>query len=74
MTAKRFNIKVIPNAKIQKVVEDPNRYKVYVNAPPENGQANQAVVALMASFLKVKENAITIVKGHHSREKVIEVS
>lgn len=73
MQKHQFNIKVIPNARKTQVVVEENRYKVYVNEQPENGKANQAVITLLASFLNVKAKNITIIKGEHAREKVVEI-
>jgi uncharacterized protein (TIGR00251 family) len=73
MQKQTLNIKVIPNARKSKVVLEENRCKVYVNVPPEDGKANQAVIALLADFLNVKQKNIAIIKGKHAREKVIEV-
>lgn len=46
---------------------------VRVTAPPVDGRANEAVVRLLAKRLKVGRRAVAIVRGHHSRRKVVEV-
>jgi uncharacterized protein YggU (UPF0235/DUF167 family) len=42
-------------------------------APPVDGQANEAVVRLLAKRLKVGRAAVTIVRGLRSRQKLVEV-
>jgi len=46
---------------------------VRVTAPPVDGQANEAVVRLLAKRLKVGRRSVTIVQGVHSRRKVVEI-
>ena len=47
--------------------------KVRVTAPPTNGEANQAVIRLLARTLKVPPSGIRIVRGRTSRQKTLEV-
>ena len=44
-----------------------------VAAPPEDGRANQAVAELLGEALGVRARDIEIVRGVHSRTKLIEV-
>ena len=48
--------------------------KARVSAPPEDGKANAALIALIARALDVKKASIKIVSGESSRMKLIEVS
>ncbi len=47
--------------------------KVRLAAPPVDGAANEALVALLADELDVARRSIRIVSGMASRSKVIEV-
>jgi uncharacterized protein (TIGR00251 family) len=47
--------------------------RVRVTAPPLKGQANRALVALMAQALVVPKNALALIRGYASRHKVIAV-
>jgi uncharacterized protein (TIGR00251 family) len=44
-----------------------------VSAPPADGKANEAVVALLAATFGVRPGAVEIVKGASSRRKLIRI-
>ena len=46
---------------------------VKITAPPENGWANEAVVALLANRLGIDATSITIVSGRGSPAKVVAI-
>lgn len=47
--------------------------RLAVSAPPEDGKANRAVIALLAAVLEVRESALRMTRGARSRGKTIEV-
>ncbi len=47
--------------------------QVRVTAPPERGKANDALVELLATTLRVARSKIRILRGHSSRDKLIAV-
>ena len=47
--------------------------RIRVTAPPVNGQANAAAIALLAQALDVPKSTICLVKGAASREKTLAV-
>ncbi len=49
-------------------------WKVSVAARPERGQANDAVVDLLARRLSVPRADVSLVSGHGARDKVVEIS
>ncbi len=67
-----INIKVIPRAK-RALVKDGDPLRIYVNQPPEDGRANDAVIKLLAEHFKIPKSKIKILKGEKSREKIIEI-
>ena len=71
--AKRINVKVIPRASKNKIIEEPDRLKVYVTSPAVDGKANKAVIEAIAEHFKVKKRNIAIIFGETNREKVIEI-
>ena len=68
-----LNLKIVPNAKAEKLVKEADRYKVYVTAPAVDGKANQRLVEFLAGHCKVKKTAVTILRGQTSRLKVVEI-
>ncbi|MFA5840209.1 MAG: DUF167 domain-containing protein [Candidatus Margulisiibacteriota bacterium] len=69
----RLNIKVIPNAKQSKLVQEAGNYKVYLTAPAVEGKANEALIEFLAEHFKVKKKQIAIVRGEKSRNKLVEI-
>ena len=47
--------------------------KAHLTAPPVDGAANEALVALLSAKLKVPKRAIRIVQGATSRHKSVEI-
>lgn len=47
--------------------------KLSVGAPPEDGKANAAVIALLAKTLGVAKSAISVVSGATDRRKLVEI-
>lgn len=70
---RRLNIKVVPNAKRNKLVEEPGRLKVYLTAPAVEGKANSALIEFLAEHFNTKKSKISIIRGLTSREKVVEI-
>jgi uncharacterized protein (TIGR00251 family) len=72
--AMRFNLKVIPNAsRSEVIIEENGDWKVKVQAPPEDGRANKAVIQLLAKHFKISKNRVKIIAGERSHQKIIEV-
>jgi uncharacterized protein (TIGR00251 family) len=69
----KINIKVVPNSKVPKIKQEINGLKVYVNAPPEDGKANEAVIKALADYFKIKTSQINVLSGHTGRNKIIEI-
>ncbi len=72
-----ISVKVIPRSRKDSVEwvkgEEGERLKVRLTAPPVNGVANEALVALLAERLGVSKRQVVIVRGATSRQKVVEV-
>jgi len=69
-----LQIKVTPNAssnRIGKIFQ--NSLKIYVTSPPEDGQANKAVIELLAKELKTAKSNITIKNGLTQQNKLISI-
>jgi uncharacterized protein (TIGR00251 family) len=69
-----FDVLVQPRASRAKLgpVHD-GRLKVAVTAPPVDGEANAAVIELLAKTLGVARGAVEVIAGTSSRRKTIRV-
>ena len=65
-----LRIKVIPNASRTELKEVNGSLKLYLQAVPEKGKANQAVIKFFKKEFNLK---IEIKSGEKSREKVLKV-
>jgi len=68
-----IKVKVVPNARQNKVLDEEGQLRAYVTAPPAEGKANKALIEIVAKYFKVKKSSVKIVKGEKSREKVMEI-
>ncbi len=70
----RISVRAKPGSKKEEVKElAPDRLEVKVSAPPEKGSANERVIELLAEHYGVRRSAVKILRGHSSREKLIEI-
>jgi len=69
-----LNIKVIPNARKCSITQEADVWKVHLNAPAVDGKANEALIKVLADYFKVRKSAVHILKGHRSRQKLVEVN
>ena len=70
-----MHLRVSPGATRSRIVgRHGDGWKIRVAAPPEDGRANAAVVRLIASSVSVSRDAVTLVSGHGSRDKVVELT
>ena len=70
-----FQVKVQPRAKKNAITgEVGDALKVSITAPPIEGRANEACIALFAELLKVPRSSVTIAAGLSSRNKVIRLA
>jgi uncharacterized protein (TIGR00251 family) len=71
-TSDRIAVRVIPRARRDEVSgERDGRLLVRVTAAPVDGQANDAVCAVIAAHFGVRASSVTIVSGERSRDKVV---
>jgi len=68
-----FTVTVKPRARAPKILRDGNHLTVWVDAPPQDGRANERLRELVAQELGVPRRAVRIRSGHASRRKLVEV-
>ena len=70
-----FDVLVQPRASRAKIgPRHDGRIKIAVTAPPVDGEANAAVIELVASALGVPRRAVEVVAGASSRRKTLRVT
>jgi uncharacterized protein (TIGR00251 family) len=71
----RFAVRVQPrSSKNQISGEVEGCLKIKLTAPPVEGEANQALIKFLASWLQVPRQDIVIVRGDTSRHKLVEIN
>ncbi len=70
----RINVRVIPRSSKNSVEWDERGLKVRLTAPPVDGAANTALIALLAQCLTVPKRDIQIIHGAAGRSKIVEIS
>ncbi len=75
LPAVKINLRVIPRAR-RDAIEGflDGVLRVRVTAAPQDGNANQAVVKLLAKQLGLPRSSVLLAGGAKSRDKVIEIS
>lgn len=67
--------KVSPNAAKDEIIkESKDSFSISVKAKPVQGMANRAVVELLASYFKIPDSCVRLVKGFKERNKVFEIT
>jgi uncharacterized protein (TIGR00251 family) len=74
MEQARIRVHLIPRARVNQISgERAGALLVRVTAPPADGRANAALCALIASQLGIARGRVTVVQGHTSRQKLLQV-
>lgn len=70
----RLRLRVKPGARRNRLIgAHGGALKLEVQAAPERGRANDAVVAMLAEVFDVPRSLVSVVSGSTSRDKVVEV-
>lgn len=65
-------VKATPKAKQNKIIGfTPQGLKIQITAAPEKGQANEAIIALLAKHCGIAKNAVQLLAGEISAHKRI---
>lgn len=69
----KYFVTVKPGSSQDKIVETAkNELTIYLRAKPHDGEANTALIKLLAKHFDVPKTTIKISRGNHSRIKTIE--
>ncbi len=69
-----LHIRVIPKANRNLVVKENGSFRVYLTKPAQDGLANAQLIDLLSKYLHIRKYQIKIIKGHKSRDKLVEVN
>lgn len=71
---RRISVKVTPRASRNELTPlSDGSFTAKVTAPPADGEANRAVIRLLADYFDIAPSRIRLVSGACSRQKVFEV-
>jgi uncharacterized protein YggU (UPF0235/DUF167 family) len=66
-------VRATPRARRERIEVDGDLVRVWVNAPPVEGEANAAVCRLLAKRLGLARSAVRIIRGEGSRAKTVAI-
>jgi len=69
----RINVKVIPNSKSNRLVQEEGRSRVYLTMPINDPNPNKVLLKFLAAHFCVNKNVISIISGEDKREKLVQV-
>ncbi len=69
----RMSVRVIPRSSKNSIAWEEGVLKVRLTAPPVDGAANEALIALLAQSLGLPKRDIQIVQGATGRHKTVEI-
>lgn len=70
----QYRITVKPGSSQEKIVEGSDgELIVYLRAKPHDGEANTALIKLLAKYFDVPKTSIKITRGQKSRIKTVEI-
>ncbi len=73
-----IKVKAFPKSKVNRIEDfvvenDYLSMKVRITAVPDKGQANKAIIELLADFLNVAKSSIELLRGDTCRNKTFHV-
>jgi len=69
-----ISVAVKPHAKRESITQvSAGEYRVSVKAPPHDGKANLAIIALLSEYFSVPKSKIKIVRGHAAKKKLLAI-
>lgn len=69
----RIEVRVSPRASQNRILRDESGIRVYVTAAPTDGEANEAVQALLAKQLKISKSSVQLARGETARNKIFDI-
>lgn len=71
----RLRVRVQPRASRNQLAGcEGGVWRLRLTAPPVEGQANAALVELLAELLAVRKADVAVLRGHTGRDKLVEIA
>ena len=71
----RYEIFVKPGSKKGPLVEEsPEGLTIFIPEKAHDGEANGALIKLLAKHFNVSKSQVEIIRGNHSRHKLVEIT
>jgi uncharacterized protein len=67
-------VRVTPRARRNALAFDGGTLRAWLTAPPVEGAANAALLALLAEQLRLPKRAVTLLRGETAREKLVAIN
>ena len=68
------NVLVKTKSKVEKIEAKGDGFCVWVNTVPQKGEANEAVLKLLATHLHIPKSRIKIIQGLKNKNKLVLIS
>lgn len=68
-----YEVKVTPGAKKEEIAIESNRITIRTPKRAHNGEANEAIVKILAKHFHTAKSNVKILRGQTSRTKLIEI-
>ena len=69
----RIFVTVKPGSNQEKVVDSDDGLMVFLRAKAHDGEANKALIRVLAEHFKVGKTCVRILRGQKGRKKVVEI-
>ena len=69
----KYNVKVKPGAKQEKIEVDGSSLIAWIKEQPERGKANQGLIDILKKYFKIPKSRIEIISGFKSKNKVVRI-
>lgn len=70
----KVSVKIKPNSKITKIIENEGCFVIWVKEPAIEDKANKAATVALAEYFKLSKSQVVLIKGTRSRNKIFEVA
>ena len=70
-----FAVRIVPRASRTEIAGEYNgALRIRIAAPPVEGAANRELIRLLAKSFKLPQNAVAIVSGAGSKNKIVQIA